>query len=69
MKVNIQSTARPVKDYETCIVDHSVQRFIVEVRSMSGVFPDNLKDLIQQKYEVLKVEEVERTLFVIPCLG
>lgn len=66
MKINIQSTSRPVADYETCILDHSVQRFTVEIRSMGGVFPDSLKELIQKKYEVLSVEEVNRTLFITP---
>jgi len=55
---------RPVGDGETVTVDHSVQVFTVVVRSMSHIGPETLKNLIQQKYEVVKVEETDSTLYV-----
>ena len=55
---------RPVGDGETVTMDHSVQVFTVVVRSMSRIGPDTLKNLIQQKYEVVKVEETDSTIYV-----
>lgn len=42
---------------ETVIVDHFTQRFTVVIRSLSPVGEDTLKNLIQQKYEVVEIEK------------
>lgn len=55
---------RPVSDGETVTVDHNVQVFTVVVRSMSRVSPDTIKNLIQQRHEVVKIEETDSTLYV-----
>jgi hypothetical protein len=55
---------RHVDDGETVTVDHSVQVFTVVVRSMSRVGPDTIKNLIEKRHEVVKVEEIDSTLYV-----
>ena len=46
-------------------VDHVVQKFEVIIRAMRGVGPQDLKDLIQRKYEVASLKEIDRTDYVI----
>lgn len=55
---------RHVDDGETVTLDHSVQVFTVVVRSMSRVSPDTIKNLIQQRHEVVRIEETDNTLYV-----
>lgn len=33
-------------------IDHCIHTFTVTIESMSGITPDELKDLIQQKFKV-----------------
>lgn len=40
------------------------QVFTVVVRSMGRVSPDTIKNLIQQRHEVVKIEETDSTLYV-----
>ena len=49
---------KPVSDGQTCSVDHTVAEFKVVVRSINSVGPNDLKNLIEQKFEVVAVEEV-----------
>lgn len=42
------------------MVDHSVTEFKVVVRHLNRIGPDTIKDLIEKKYEVVKVEEVRQ---------
>lgn len=52
---------------ETISVDHTTTEFRVVIRSMSGqVGPETMKNLIQQKFEVVEIEEVENKHF---CRG
>lgn len=46
------------------IIDHSVSKFEVSIRTMGSVGPLSMKDLIQTKYEVVEIKEVEKTTFV-----
>lgn len=52
-------------DGRTYTIDNTIQTFIVQVRSLGSIGEDTIKDLIQQKYEVTKVEEINRTDFVM----
>lgn len=55
---------RPIKDGETVSMDHVVHTFMVQVRSMSNVGEDTIKDLIQKKFEVSEIKKVDETFFV-----
>ena len=54
-----------LEDGKTVTLDHTVQKFEVVVRSMNGIGPNDLKDLIQQKYEVVYIGVIDRTDYVI----
>ena len=41
----------------TQTVDNIVQEYTVVIRSMSGVHPDTLRDHLQKKWEVLRLEK------------
>ena len=56
---------KEIHDGKTVTLDHSVQSFTIVVRSMSGVSPQTLKDLIQTKYEVIRIGENDRTDYVV----
>lgn len=60
----IEVNGRPIADGQTVVVDHSVQSFLVVVRSMGGVGVETLKNLIQQRHEVVKIEPVDAQLYV-----
>ena len=63
MQVHLQG--KVMQDGQTVSLDHSVQKFEVIVRSCSGIGVQSLKDLIQRKYEVVSIEEKDRTDYVI----
>ena len=56
---------KPLVEGKTYTLDHSVQKFEVVIRSMSGVGTQHLKDLIQKQFEVVKINEVDRNDYVI----
>lgn len=56
---------KPLVDGKTVTLDHSVQAFKIVVRSMSGVSPQRLKDMIEKSFEVVRIEELDRTDYVI----
>ena len=49
----------------TVETDHIVQEFKVVVRSSAGVHPNTVKDFLQRRWEVLKIEEVDNKVFGI----
>jgi hypothetical protein len=51
-------------DGKTVTLDHAVQEFTVVIRSMAGVHPQTLKDLIQRKYEVVSIKTGESKEYV-----
>lgn len=60
-------THNPIQDGRTVTIDHTVTEFKVVVRTTcSGVGPDRIKDLIQQKFEVVKCEMVSGQRYVRP---
>ena len=60
----VEVNGRPIRHGETVVVDHKVQSFVVVVRSMGGVGPDTIKDLIERRHEVVKIERVDEQFFV-----
>lgn len=60
----IEVNGRPVRDGETVTVDHSIQTITVKIRSMGVVDTDIVRNLLQQRYEVLSIEKDDVTLFV-----
>jgi hypothetical protein len=63
MQVHLKG--KKLYDGQTVTLDHSVQKFEVVIRSMSGVAPQRLKDLIQKSFEVVRINEIDRTDYVI----
>lgn len=61
----VQFEGAPIRLGETVKVDHYVQEFKIVVRSMHGVHDGMIKELIQQKFEVVKCEEVACTAYVV----
>ena len=51
---------------ETISVDHSTKEFRIVIRSTSNVGIESMKDLIQQKFEVVEIEETGSEFF---CIG
>jgi hypothetical protein len=45
-------------------VDHTEQSFTVRIRSLSPVSPSVLQNLIEQKFEVVSLDENTEVLFV-----
>lgn len=62
MQVHIYG--KPMHDGQTVTLDHSVQKFEILVRSMSGVHAQRLKYLIQKEFEVCNIKEIDRTDYV-----
>ena len=60
------SLGGPIHEGQTCMVDHTVRRFTVVVRSMNSISADTIKNLIQTKFEVVECEEVNATTYVHP---
>jgi hypothetical protein len=60
----IEVNGRPIGNGQTVVVDHSVQSFLVVVRSMGGVSPDTIKNLIERRHEVVRIEPVDAQLYV-----
>lgn len=55
---------RPIGQGDTVSVDHSVQDFHVQIRSLSGISTDTLKNLIQTRYEVTRIAKGNTKLYV-----
>jgi hypothetical protein len=51
----------------TVATDNVVQLFQVEIRSLNGVHPETLKDVIQKKYEVTDIQLLAKTMLVHPA--
>lgn len=65
MKRNfVEVNGKPIQPGTTFTVDHTEQVFTIKVRSLSGVGAESLKDHIESKWEVVQIEEVEKTHFV-----
>lgn len=60
--INIGS--KPIRDGDTVQVDHNVSVFSVSVRSLSNIGTETIKNLIEKKYEVTDVQQVEQTFMV-----
>ena len=54
-----------LEEGQTVTVDHVVQSFTVVVRSMNGVDNQTLKNLLQQKWEIVSLKENDRTEYVL----
>ena len=63
--MQIRLDGKPLGDGRTVTLDHSVQKFEVLVRSLNGIAPQKVKDLIQKSYEVVSVKEIDRHDYVI----
>lgn len=55
-----------VEPGQTITVDHIEDVFVLKVRSMQGVGVEKIKDLIQQKHEVVSIEKTESKSFCHP---
>jgi|TARA_Y100000310_G_scaffold238677_1_gene242176 hypothetical protein len=67
MSESISITGDPIRDGQTVSVDHTVTEFKVVVRTSSvRIGPETIKDLIQQKFEVVKCEVVDSQHYVKP---
>ena len=51
---------------QTYTIDHAVTCFHLTVRSMNIVTADTIRRMVEQGYEVVNIEEVERTTYVHP---
>lgn len=55
-----------VRPGQTYTIDHAVSKFTLTVRSMNTVTAETIRRMIERGYEVVNVEEVERTTYVHP---
>lgn len=62
--MQVHLDGKKVLDGQTVTLDHSVQSFTVVVRSLAGITPQTVKNLIQKSYEVIAVKENDRTDYV-----
>jgi hypothetical protein len=60
----IEVNGRLLHDGQTVMVDHNVQVFTVVVRGLAPVHPDTLKNIIQQRLEVVSINQVEHDTYV-----
>jgi hypothetical protein len=63
--MQVRINGKPLVDGKTVKLDHSVQKFEIVVRSLRGVSTQTVKDLIQKSYEVVRINEIDRTDYVI----
>ncbi len=61
--VNIGSNT-VINDGDTVQVDHNVTTFVVSVRSMTNVGIETIKNLIQQKFEVVEINIADKKYMV-----
>ncbi len=57
---------RPVRNGETVLVDHTVKSFMVTVRSINKVGCEDIKNLIEKKFEVVQIDEAGSTSYFTP---
>lgn len=55
------------KTGQTVTFDHGVTEFKIVIRHLGTANENSIKNLLQQKFEVIKVEEVETTTFCSSC--
>jgi hypothetical protein len=60
----VEVNGKKIEDGETVMVDHSVQTFTVQIRTMNGLPVETLKDYLQRKYEVVNITETKATTYV-----
>lgn len=60
----VEVNGNPIGLGETVSVDHVVATYTVTIRSLTGVDKNDLKNLIQSKYEVTDIDLVNDTHFV-----
>ena len=53
-----------VKHGQCYSTDHTTEKIVIEIDSLSGVSLDKLKNLIQQQYKVVSIKTEERKIFV-----
>lgn len=61
---NIKIDGTPIPQGHCVTPDHSVQTFVVQIRSLSGIHPDTVKDQLQKKWEVINIEKTDQTNYV-----
>lgn len=59
MSQTIRPDGTPVPHGHCVEVDHTLTTFTVVVRSMNKVGPQTIKDLIQKKFEVVEVKQID----------
>lgn len=60
----VEINGRPIGNGQTVAVDHTVQTYEIQIRSIHGVSQDVLKRLIQQQYEVVSIEQTDVVVYV-----
>ena len=60
----VEINGRPIGNGQTVVVDHIVQTYEIQIRSINGVSQDVLKRLIEQKYEVVLIEQTDTVAYV-----
>lgn len=58
--------SRPLNEGHCVVVDNVVDTFVVQIRSGSGLSPDQVKNLLQTKWEVTTIKANQRTSFCHP---
>lgn len=51
----INTKGNPVPKNHCIVPDHHLQTFTIKIRSINGISPDTLKNLVQSKYEVTEI--------------
>jgi len=64
MRQIVEVNGKKIGDGETVTLDHSVQTFIVKVRSLGHVSPNTIKDLIEKRHEVVSIEQTDELTVV-----
>lgn len=57
------------EEMNTYVLDHVVQTFTIQVRSLTGVSQSQIKNLIEEKYEVIDIEQTESKTIGIQCIN
>lgn len=60
----IRSDGTKVPAGQCVTPDHNLNTFVVTLRSLAGVHPDTVKNLLQTRYEVVEIEPVSNVLVV-----
>lgn len=66
-KSTIDSFSKDIAQYKTYYLDHIEQVYQIKVRSLAGVQPSVLENLIQTKFEVVELKEIDTNFVSVPC--